>query len=336
MKNQVTTSRPRPLGAMAAAAILALAVTTLGAPAVAQSSNAAAAPMPDCSGSTVGATLLSLQYPFYVTLNESMAAEAQRLGVDLMPLDPLQQSDTELTQVADLITRQVDAIIMIPVDGTASQTAAADVNAAGIPLIVVNTKLDRSFFDEGGTIATYVGSGEQSGEIQAHHIGRQGNPVRVIHLVDEDGGASSDLRKEGFTKVMGEHRGFVIAFTLDGQGSRAEGKALMEDLLETYGFGAFDSVVSQNDEMVLGALSAIDAAGRRDEFKHLIGVGAGPDALKSIMDGGLTASVFQDAVSQGVSAIQAACTVIAAEDVPGHTVIPFQMVTADNVDQYLQ
>ena len=118
MEYQVTTSRPGPLGAMAAAAILALAATTIGAAAFAQSSDATAAPMPDCSGSTVGATLLSLQYPFHATLNESMAAEAQRLGVDLVSLDPLQQSDTELMQVTDLITRQVDAIVMIPVSYT--------------------------------------------------------------------------------------------------------------------------------------------------------------------------------------------------------------------------
>ena len=336
MKDQETTSRPRPLGVMAAATILALAASTLSAPVFAQSSDAAAVPLPDCSGSTVGVTLLSLQYPFLVTVNDSMATEAQRLGVDLVALDPLQQADTELTQITDLITQEVDAIIMIPVDGTDSQTAATAVNAAGIPLIVANTKLDRSFFEDGGTIATYVGSARQAGTLQGHFIARQGNPVRLIYLVDEDGGANIDLRKEGFTGVLADHRGFSIAFELDGQGLHSEGKALMEDLLEIYGHGAFDGIVSQNDEMVLGALSAIDAAGRRDEFKNLIGVGAGPVAMPSRVDGGLTATVFQDAVSQGIGAIQVACRIVAGEEVPEITDIPFQMVTADNVEQYME
>ena len=70
--------------------------------------------------------------------------------------------------------------------------------------------------------------------------------------------------------------------------------------------------------------------------RHLIGIGAGPDALQSIKDGGLTATVFQDAVGQGVGAIRAACRIIAGEDVPEITDIPFQLVTADNVDQYVR
>jgi ABC-type sugar transport system substrate-binding protein len=336
MRKQVTTSRPGPLATMTAAIMLGLAATTFGAPVFAQSSAEPVSPLPDCSGGTIGATLLSLDYPLLATLNDSMAAEAQRLGVDLLSLDPRQRTDTEFTQIRDLISKQVDAIIMIPVDGTNSQTAAKEVNAADIPLIEVNTKLGRSFFDDGGTIATYVGSDDQAGEIQAHHIGSRGNPVRVIYLVDEDGGASSDLRKEGFTKVMGEHPGFVIAFTLDGHGSRAEGKALMEELLEIYGYRAFDGVVSQDDEMVLGALSAIEAAGRRDEFEILLGVGAGPEALQSIVDGGLTASVFQDAVGQGIGAIQAACRIVAGQDVLPNTSIPFELVTTESVDQFME
>lgn len=316
--------------------MLALAATTLSAPAFAQSPDAAAAPMPDCSGSTVGATLLSLQYPFLVTLNESMAAEAQRLGLDLVSLDALQETDTELAQITELITQQVDAIILIPVDGADSQSAATAVNAAGIPLIEVHTKLDQGFVDDGGTIATYVGSERQAGTIQGLHIVNQGNPVKLIYLVDQEDRANTDLRREGLTGVLGQHLGLIVASELDGHGSRAEGEALMEDLLETYGFGSFDGVASQDDEMVLGALSAIEAAGRRDEFKNLIGIGAGPDALQSIKDGGLTATVFQDAVGQGVSAIRAACRIIAGEDVPEITDIPFQLVTADNVDQYVR
>lgn len=336
MKKQAMTSRPRPLATMVSAAILALAATTLSAPVFAQSPDAAVAPMPDCSGSTVGATLLSLQYPFLVTLSESMAGEARRLGLDLVSLDPGQESDAELTQITELITQQVDAIIIIPVDSTDSQGAATAVNAAGIPLIEVHTKLDQSFSDDGGMIATHVGSDRQAGTIQGMHIINRGNPVKLIYLVDQDGRANTDLRKEGFTGVLGRHLGLIVASELDGHGSRAEGSALMENLLETYGFGSFDGVVSQDDEMVLGALSAIEAAGRRDEFKNLIGVGAGPDALQSIKDGGLTATVFQDAVGHGVGAIRAACRIIAGEDVPETMDIAFELVTADNVDQYMQ
>lgn len=336
MKKRVTTHRLRPLGAMATATMLGLAVTTIGAPVFAQSPDGTAAPLPDCSGATIGATLLSLRYPFLVTLTDSMAAEAQRLGVELESLDPLGDNEAELEQIEDLIAQQVDAIIMIPVDAADSQMAANEVNAAGIPLIEVSTKLNNGFFDDGGAIATYVGSDVRAGEVQGQHIINRGNPIKVIYLVDEVGGASADLRTEGFTKVMGEHLGLIIAFEVDGHGSHAEGKTIMEDLLEVYGFGAFQGVVSQNDEMVLGALSAIEAAGRRDEFEILMGVGAGPDALHSIKDGGLTATVFQDAAGQGIGAIQAACRIVAGEDVPPITSIPFQLVTADNLDEYMQ
>jgi ABC-type sugar transport system substrate-binding protein len=289
------------------------------------------------SGKTIGATLLSLQYPFLVTLGDSMKAQADAKGVGLDALDPRQKVDTELSQVEDLITKKVDLIIMIPVDVKQSGAAAKKINEANIPLMFLNTKLDDSFAAGGGKVVTYVGSNDvQAGEIQGQYVvdtlGSAGG--KIIYLVGQYGGASTNLRKEGFTNILKDHPEITIATELEGHGSRAEGKTIMEDLLQKYAKGEISGVICQNDEMALGALSAIEAAGRRAEFKAIMGLDGGSEALDSIAQGGLTATVFQDAKAQGVGAIDTAVKVLSGETVDPVIDIPFKLVTKDNVASF--
>lgn len=313
------------------------------APAATSGSSAAAASSSGtgggAAGKTIGATLLSLQYPFLVTLNDSMKAEATTQGVNFDSLDPRQKVDTELSQIEDLITKKVDLIIMIPVDVKQSGAAAKKVNEAGIPLMFLNTKLDDSFAAGGGKVLTYVGSNDVSaGEIQGQYVvdtlGSTGG--KIIYLVGQYGGASTNLRKEGFTNILKNHPEISIATELEAHGSRAEAKTIMEDLLQKYGKGGISAVICQNDEMALGALSAIQAAGRRDEFKAIMGLDGGSEALTSIQQGGLTATVFQDAKAQGVGAIDAAEKILGGQTVDPVIDIPFKLVTKDNVASFMQ
>lgn len=283
---------------------------------------------------TVGATMLSLQYPFLVKLSDSMKAEATKEGVCFEALDPRQKVDAELGQVEDLITKKVNLIIMVPVDVKQSGAAAKKINAAKIPLMFVNTKLDDSFAAGGGKVVTYVGSNDvQAGTIQGQYVvdtlGSSGG--KIIYLVGQYGGASTNLRKQGFTQVLSSHPEIKIATEIEGHGSRAEGKTIMEDLLQKYPKGTIQAVIAQNDEMALGALSAINAAGRRDEFKAIMGLDGETEALDSISNGGLTATVFQDAVAQGTGAIQTAVKILNGQTVDPVVDIPFKLVTKNNV-----
>jgi ABC-type sugar transport system substrate-binding protein len=284
----------------------------------------------------VGATLLSLQYPFLVTLDNAMKAEATKHGIDLVSLDPRQSVATELDQVENLITKKVDLIIMIPVDQKTSQAAAKLINKAGIPLVQLNTKFTDDFTASGGKFVSYVGSDDtDAGKIQGQYLvdtlPEGGN---VIYLVGQYGGASTERRKAGFNSVIKDHPNLKIVTELQEHGSRAEAKTITENLLQKYGKGQIQALVAQNDEAALGASSAIQAADRLGEFKVLIGVDGSKPALDAVAAGTLTATVFQDAVGQGTQAMVVASKILAGETVDPQYVIPFKLVTKDNVASF--
>jgi ABC-type sugar transport system substrate-binding protein len=284
----------------------------------------------------VGTTLLSLQYPFLVTLDNAMKAEAAKQGVGLISLDPRQSVATELNQVENLITKKVDLIVMIPVDQKTSQAAAKLVNKAGIPLVLLNTRFTDDFTTNGGKFVTYVGSDDtDAGKIEGQYlVDNLPDGGNVVYLVGEYGGASTERRKAGFESVIKGHPNLKIVTELQGHGSRAEGKTIMENLLQKYGKGQLQALVAQNDEMAIGASSAIQAAGRLGDFKVLIGIDGSKPALDAVTAGTLTATVFQDAVGQGTQAIDAAGKILAGGTVEPQIVIPFKLVTKENVTSF--
>jgi ABC-type sugar transport system substrate-binding protein len=284
----------------------------------------------------VGATMLSLEYPFLITLGNAMKAEAAKRGIDLVSLDPRQSVATELHQVGDLIRKKVDLIVMIPVDQKTSQTAAKLINKAGIPLVLLNTKFTEDFTSHGGKFVTYVGSDDtDAGKIEGQYLAEMlpggGN---VVYLVGQYGGASTERRKAGFESVIKDHPKLDIVTELQGNGSRTKGKDVMANLLQKFGNRQIQALVAQNDEMAIGALSAIQAVDRLGEFKVLIGVDGSRSALDAVTDGTLTATVFQDAVGQGTEAMVAASKILAGETIEPQLVIPFKLVTKENVSSF--
>lgn len=286
----------------------------------------------------VGVTLLSLQYPFLVTLDNAMKAEAAKDGIELISLDPRQSVATELNQIEDLITKKVNLIIMIPVDQKTSQAAAKLVNKAGIPLVQLNTRFTDDFAAGGGKFVTYVGSDDtDAGKIEGQYLADElPNGGNVVYLVGEYGGASTERRKAGFDALIKDRPNLKIVSELQAHGSRAEGKTIMENLLQKYGKGQLQAVVAQNDEMALGASSAIQAAGRLGEFKVLIGIDGSKPALDAVAAGTMTATVFQDAVGQGTQAIVIANKILSGQTVDPQYVIPFKLVTKANVSPFLK
>jgi ABC-type sugar transport system substrate-binding protein len=284
----------------------------------------------------VGVTLLSLQSPFLVTVDNAMKAEAAKEGIDLVSLDPGQSVSMELSQVQDLIHRKVDLIVMIPVDQKTSQTAAKLINQAGIPLLLLNTKFTDDFTSKGGKFVTYVGSddtvaGALEGQYLVDSLPKGGN---VVYLVVQYGGASTERRKAGFESVIKNHLNLSVVTELQGHASRAQGQTIMQGLLQKFGKGQLQALVAQNDEMAIGASSAIQAANRLGEFKVLIGVDGSKPALEAVTAGTLTATVFQDAIGQGTEAVAAANKILAGEPVEPQLLIPFKLVTKENVSSF--
>ena len=106
--------------------------------------------------------------------------------------------------------------------------------------------------------------------------------------------------------------------------------------LERFSGVKFDAIVSNNDEMALGAINALKASKKWTPQTIVAGIDATPDALASMKAGDLKVTVFQDAAGQGKGAIDAALKLAKGDKIDREIYIPFQLVTPANMDAFLK
>lgn len=280
---------------------------------------------------TVGVVILDLQDPDLAVMADAMKAEADKQGVTLEVTDSKKDVAAELTQVEDLITRKVDAIILQPLDGEASQTAAKRVEEAKIPLFILSTE-----FADGATVKyeSYIGVDDTlAGEMQAEELNKVlpegGN---IVFAAGQYGASWTDRRKKGFASKVNPN--FKIVAEFQAKGSRDDAKRNMEDVLQRFGSGQIVAVVANNDEMAIGAASAIADKKRTSEFKAVLGVDGTKPAVEAILAGTMTATVRQDSAGQGAKSVEVVHNFLKGDKVDNRYTLPFELITKENAAQF--
>jgi inositol transport system substrate-binding protein len=265
------------------------------------------------------------------TLRDAMTAYAQsQPGVELIAVDSKEDVATQLGQVENFVAQGVDAIIIIPANTDAADPMTKAAQDAGIPLVYVNRI--PSNLPEG---VAYVGSDSiQAGIMQAEWLAEKlGGKGNVVIMNGDLAQEAAQKRTEGEKQVFAKFPDIQIIKEDTASWDRAQGLALMENWLSTG--DQIDAVASNNDEMAIGALQAIEAAGLLG--KILVGgVDASPDALAEMDKGRLNVTVFQNAKGQGEGGIQAAIALARGEKIEQITWIPFELVTPENYKDYMQ
>ncbi len=279
---------------------------------------------------TIGITYQNLQNEFIINIQDAVRAEAKKLNVDLVEADGQGKAENQISQVEDFIARGVDAIILNPYDKEGSAHAVDLAVEAHKPIVVVNaivSNLDKA--------NAYVGSEDaEAGRIATQRImdllHGKGNIV-VIH--GPNGHSAEVQRSEGIRQVLAKYPDAKIVAEQTANWDRAQALNLMENWLASG--RKIDAVIAQNDEMALGALKAIESAGKQNQIA-VIGIDAIPDALKAVTDGKLVGTVFQDARGQGSLAVDLAVQLVEGKPVKHDNYIPFQLVTKENVTNFLK
>jgi len=275
----------------------------------------------------IGVSLLNLANEFIVGLESALQAQAEEQGVRLIVLDAQRSADRQVQQVEQFIAQRVDAIILNPCEVEASSPAVEKAAAAGIPLVNVNSETR-------AVPAAFVGSrDEESARLAMAYIAdRLQGQGGVLMMHGYMGQAAQIKRDAGAREVLAQHPGLTLLAAQTAEWDRAKAVSLMENWLQSYG-DRVNAVFAQNDEMAMGALLAIERAGKKDRI-IVVGVDAIADALQAVRDGRLDATVFQDGASQGGGALAAALKLARGEPVEQETFIPFQLVTQDNVETF--
>jgi inositol transport system substrate-binding protein len=240
----------------------------------------------------------------------------------------------------NFIASGVDAIIVNPVDTSATEAMSAAAQSAGVPLVYVNREPinvdalpDNQAFVasneiESGTLAAFEGCKLLRGKGKAAG-------AKIYVMMGELSNQAAVQRTKDFHDVIGMDmcKFITIVDEQTANWSRDEAQNLMTNWLSSG--ESFDAVFSNNDEMAIGAIQAMKASGTSMEEVIVTGVDATQDALASMQAGDLDVTVFQNAAGQGAGALDAALKLAKGEAVDQKVYIPFELVTPANIDNYL-
>lgn len=275
----------------------------------------------------VGCTLQNMSEEFMTMLKGAMEIQLKEYdNVKLIVNDGEGRPDKQASQLDSFAAQKVNAVIISPVDAGALAPAVKSVVDAGIPVIACSTDV------EGDMGQVWVGSeNENGGEIEAQFIvDRLGGKGNIAILRGPLGAFAEQGRFAGYEKVLRKYPDIKVVFDQTANWQREQAMSMVENLL-TSG-NTINAILCQNDGMALGALEAVKAAGKKDEIVIAV-IDAIKDALDSIKAGELDATCFQDAIGQGKGALDMAVRAARGEAIQ-RTNIPFELVTADNVDSF--
>lgn len=276
----------------------------------------------------IGVTLLNLSNEYIVMLHQAMEAKAKELGVKLIVNDAQRSAEKQVQQVESFIAQKVDVIILNPCEVEASSPAVDKAKAAGIAIVNVNSETRSE-------PTAFVGSrDEESGRMAMEYLAKrlngQGNVLMMHGFM---GQAAQIKREQGGREVLAKNPGLKLLADQTAEWDRAKAMTLMENWIQSYG-GKINAVFAHNDEMGMGALLALEQAKLKDKVV-VASVDAIADSLQAVKSGRLDATVFQDAKGQGSGAVETAVKIVKKQPYEKQVFIPFQLVTKENIGQYL-
>lgn len=277
----------------------------------------------------VGVLMKTMSDTFSNKLGESIEAYAAESypDVELYLMDGQADVAKQISQAEDLIAKQVDVIVLNPQDADGSAQVLDLAAEAGIPVIEVNTETVRTDY------VSYIGSndvmaGEIMGNFVMEQLGEAGGQYAILE--GEIGQSAQILRAEGIANTIQANDAYECVAQLTANWQRDQAMDTTEDWLGKY--PDLKAVICHNDDMSMGALQAAEAQGRDIV---IIGTDAIPDALAAVKEGRLEGTVLQDAATQASTAVDVAVKVANGEEVEPKYDVPFQLITIDNVDDFI-
>jgi inositol transport system substrate-binding protein len=288
----------------------------------------------------VGVSMARFDDNFLTVLRNGIQSYADENGIGVQIEDAQDDVAKQLDQINNFIASGVDAIVVNPVDTSATQAMSDAAAAGGVPLVYVNRQpinLDSLPDNQAFVASNEVDSGSLETMALCDNWAAEGkSEVNVYVMQGQLSNQAAVQRTQDIYDVIEAGKCAVKVNVIDQQTanwSRDEAQNLMTNWLSTG--AAFDGVIANNDEMAIGAIQAMKAAGIDMASVQVGGVDATQDALAAMQAGDLDVTVFQNAAAQGSGSLNAAVALAKGEDVEQTVWVPFELVTPSNIDQYL-
>lgn len=278
---------------------------------------------------TIGLAVANLQADFFNQIKQSVEAEGKAKGIKVITVDAQGNSSTQVSQIEDLITRQIDVLIYIPAGATAAGVPVKAAKAAGIPVIAV----DRNAPDAPGD--TFIASDSVAGaKALAEYVDKvTEGKGRIAILQGQLGTTPENDRAKGFAEGLKAFPELTVVAEQPAEWAQDKGFAVAQDLLQrdpniTVFFGRADA-------MALGAAQAVKV-GNLDHKVVVVGFDGDVAGLKAVQNGVLNATMTQQTQKMGRLAVASAIDLKAGKAVPKEQLLETVLTTKDNVAPFLQ
>jgi ribose transport system substrate-binding protein len=278
-------------------------------------------------GKTIAVFTKNSTNPAYAAFRFAVDQVARAGGAETVHLVPKQPDnvDEQKAFVAQALTERPDIVIFIPVDDVAMIDPVKQLNAAGIPIVLASNPLP-------GQFVTFVGADDEDiGYRQARYLfARMSGRGSIVVLEGPPAAPTSRARLAGYRRAFAEAPGIAVLATGVGMFQQPGGKRVMAQFLRDH--PRIDAVLSANDGMALGALEALDEAGRS---AIVIGINGILAAVQEIAAGRMLASFDFNMFKIGCTCARAALRHLDGESLPDKILLPTEVIDASNYQAWL-
>ena len=272
-----------------------------------------------------GAVYMTTNNPFYEIIDEEIRTVVENHGDVLLSRDPALDAVRQIEEIKGLIADGVRVLFINPVGGMRMDAALAQARAANVIVIAIDTNVA----EEGYVAATIVSDNYSAGVQCAEHLIAHADGGRIA-LLKHSEARSAELRIEGFRATIAQYPSFQIVAEEECSGQLEIAMPVMEDMLAQH--PEIDVVMALNDPAAMGAIAALQSAGRAPGETLVYGVDGVPESRDLIRAHWMTATAVQSPRSIGRMAAEQAYRILAgegAEDIA----LPTRLLTAENVDE---
>lgn len=270
----------------------------------------------------IGLSISTQNNPFFVTLAEGAKKAAKQAGVPLTVVDASDDATKQVSDIEDLVSKNVSVLIVNPVDSDAVTGAVEAAIAKGVRVISVDRVVNDVDID------CQIASDNVAGaELATQYIvDTLGENVKTAELVGTSGASAAIDRSQGFHNIADKKLKVVASQTADFD--RTQGMTVMENMLQAD--SSIQAVFAGNDEMALGAVEAISGA-KKDVL--VVGFDATDDAIEAIRQGRMGATIAQQPDLIGSTAVENAIRLTKGESIPKEIPVEVTLITKDTVDK---
>jgi ribose transport system substrate-binding protein len=284
---------------------------------------------------TIAFVMKTLNNPYFIEMQKGAEEAAKKLDVNLVVQAADREVDVEkqMQIIENLIQRKVSALCITPSGSKEIIPAIVKANEAGIPVLIVDTRIDNQTLREAAAkIVTFIGSdnidgGRIAGKFILDRLEGKGN---VVVLEGIPGHETGDARLKGFYEVINKNKGIKVIATQTANWERDQGYVVFQNMLQAH--PDVEAVFACNDMMALGAAEAISASKSKKKI-IVVGFDAIKDSRDAILRDQMQGSIAQHPEEMGKLSVENAYKIIKGEKIPAEIPVRIELITKDRLQK---